>query len=105
MIVFGPEDQREPSARRIFRATPAETPAATQPRHDALARLLVAANEAERAQHDLASAKARYQARPGPENMQQLLDVAARALEKECVFDDLWEEVSKGWFGEAPPVV
>lgn len=104
MIVFGPEDHREAGARRIFRASPSP-PAPPALRPDALARLLLAADEAERSHHELGAAKARYQEAPTTDNLQRLLDAAALALEKECAFDELWDEVSTRWFGEAPPVV
>lgn len=100
--MFGPEDQREPSGRRIFRPSLAP-PAPPTIRPDALARLLQAASEAETAQHELSLAKSRYQRSPTQAHLQQLLDVAARALERECVFDELWDEVSRHWFGEGVP--
>lgn len=101
MAVFGPLGPSDP-ALRIFRAGP-EPPRAPKPEppQQALGRLLAAATEAERAQHELASAKAVYQRAPSPERLQRLLTTAAAALEKECAFDTIWEEVSKDWFGHA----
>lgn len=104
MIVFGPKEHREAGARRIFRASADQT-APPSVRPDALARLLLAADEAERSQYELNSAKARYQKAPSQENLQTLLGVAARALEKECAFDEIWDEVSSTWFGESTPIV
>lgn len=83
-----------------FRAP--DTPATPNPRHRALERLLVAATEADMAEHSLAKAKTSYQRTPTPASLQALLATAARTLEKELAFDELWEDVSREWFHEAP---
>ena len=103
MVVFARPEPEEPGLL-TFRAP--DKPADPSPeRHRALERLLLAAAQADVAEHELASAKARYAKTPTTENLTALLGIAARALEKEVEFDDVWENVSKEWFHEPPAIV
>lgn len=89
----------------VFARDPSGTPVAPPPaqRHRGVDLLLVAATEADVAQHLLAEARSKYQRGPTPDNKKRLLEAAANALDKEVKFDELWEEVSKDWFGARAP--
>lgn len=101
MSVFAPREY-EGSGVQTFREPAALPPLAS--RHRALARLLVAATEADVAQHTLAAAKSVYLRGPTSPNRDALFLAAADALDKETEFDRIWQEVSHEWFGDAPPV-
>ena len=96
MSLFG-EPYRVEARLRTFQASPPPSPE-TEPEHGALERLLVAASEAEVAQHRLAEAKARHARDPSAAARRALLEAAADALAKEGAFDDQWERLSGRWF-------
>lgn len=97
MGIFG---ARRPEAIGVRTFGPPPSPATPPaPRQRAIEALLLAATDAEKAEHELAELKALYQRAPSSAILKRLLTAAANALEKEIAFDEIWEEMSQDWFG------